>query len=42
MVEAGVLISIPVIYAAGITTIASPNGFIIPVYIIEKTICDKG
>ena len=32
--------SIPVIYAAGITTIASPNGFIVPVYNIEKTICD--
>ena len=26
--------------AAGITTIASPNGFIVPVYNIEKTICD--
>lgn len=32
--------SITVIYAAGITTIASPNGFIVPVYNIEKTICD--
>ena len=32
--------SIPVIYAAGIATIASPNGFIVPVYNIEKTICD--
>jgi len=32
--------SIPVIYAAGITTIASPNGFIVPVYNIEKSICD--
>jgi len=32
--------SIPDIYAAGITTIASPNGFIVPVYNIEKTICD--
>jgi len=32
--------SIPVIYAAGITTIASPNGFVVPVYNIERTICD--
>ena len=32
--------SIQTIYAAGITTIVSPNGFIVPVYNIEKTICD--
>lgn len=32
--------SIPSIYAAGISTIASPNGFLVPVYNIERTICD--
>lgn len=32
--------SIPIIYTAGIAKIASPNGFIVPVYNIEKTICD--
>lgn len=32
--------SIPSIFVAGITSIASPNGFIVPVYNIERTICD--